>query len=161
MEDSTHRPGPDIARRISVTRGGRIDGRGDAPRDLVYSRFNLDPGILAAWRYLRWGIAVSVAVLAVELLYHFGPDVKQRLRDSLAGAFVAVMPWIGLSYILGIYFRYFESLEYANSRLTMDMYAQSILDEQHSSDVIGAVLAVLEASVPKRPHDNLYVVVGA
>jgi uncharacterized BrkB/YihY/UPF0761 family membrane protein len=81
------------------------------------SRFDLDPGILAAWRYLRWGIAVSVAVLAVELLYHFGPDVKQRLRDSLAGASVAVMPWIGW----GIYFRYIESLEYANSRLTMDL----------------------------------------
>lgn len=75
------------------------------------SRFDLNPAILAAWRYLRWGIAVFVAVLAVELLYHFGPDVKQRFRDSLAGALVAVMTWIGLSYLLGIYFRHFESLD--------------------------------------------------
>ena len=50
-------------------------------------------------------------MLAVELLYHFGPNVKQRFRDSLAGAIVAVMTWIGLSYLLGIYFRHFDSLD--------------------------------------------------
>jgi membrane protein len=74
-------------------------------------RFNLNPAILAAWRYLRWGIAISFAVLAIELLYHFGPNVKQRFRDSLPGAIVAVMSWIGFSYLLGSYLRHFESLE--------------------------------------------------
>ena len=39
------------------------------------------------------------------------PDVKQRFRDSLAGAIVAVMTWIGLSYLLGLYFRHFDSLD--------------------------------------------------
>ena len=67
--------------------------------------------MLAAWRYLRWGIALVSAVLAVELLYHFGPDVKQRFRDSLTGAIVAVITWVGLSYLLGSYFRHFESLD--------------------------------------------------
>ena len=74
-------------------------------------RFGLNPAVLAAWRFLRWGIAVACAVLAVELLYHFGPDVKQRFRDSLTGAIVAVMTWVGLSYLLGSYFRHFESLD--------------------------------------------------
>lgn len=46
-----------------------------------------------------------------RVLYHFGPDVKQRFRDSLAGAIVAVMTWIGLSYLLGLYFRHFDSLD--------------------------------------------------
>ena len=72
-------------------------------------RFDLNPAILAAWRYLRWGIAIVFAVLAVELLYHFGPDVKQRFRDSLIGAIVAVMTWIGLSHLLGSYFRHFDN----------------------------------------------------
>ena len=75
------------------------------------SRFDLNPASFAAWRYLRGGIAVGFAVLAVELLYHFGPDVKQRFRDSLAGAVIAVMIWIGLSYLLGSYFRHFDSLD--------------------------------------------------
>jgi membrane protein len=75
------------------------------------ARFELNPGMLAVWRFLRWGIAIIFAMLAVELLYHFGPDVKQRFRDSLAGAIVAVFIWIGLSYLLGSYFRHFDSFD--------------------------------------------------
>jgi membrane protein len=74
-------------------------------------RFDFNPAIFATWRYLRWGIATAFAVLAVELLYHFGPDVKHRFRESLAGAIVAVMTWIGLSHLLGLYFRHFDSLD--------------------------------------------------
>jgi membrane protein len=74
-------------------------------------RFNLNPASFAVWRYLRGGIATGFAVLAVELVYHFGPDVKQRFRDSLPGAIVAVMTWIGLSSLLRLYFRHFESLD--------------------------------------------------
>jgi membrane protein len=74
-------------------------------------RFDLNPASFATWRYLRGGIATAFAVLAVEILYHFGPDVKHRFRDSLAGAIVAVTTWIGLSYLLGLYFRHFDSLD--------------------------------------------------
>jgi len=74
-------------------------------------KFDLNPAILFAWRYLRWGIAIVFAVLAVEILYHFGPNAKQRFRDSLTGAIVAVMTAIGLSYLLGSYFRHFDNLD--------------------------------------------------
>jgi membrane protein len=74
-------------------------------------RFKLNSAMLATWRYLRWGIVTGFAVLAVEILYYFGPDVKQRFRDSLAGAVVAVMTWIGLSYLLGSYLQHFEKLD--------------------------------------------------
>jgi len=74
-------------------------------------KFDLNSAILAAWRYLRWGIAMMFGILAVQLLYHFGPNVKQRFRDSLTGAIVAVMTWVGLSYLLGSYFRDFETLD--------------------------------------------------
>lgn len=74
-------------------------------------RFDLNPASFAVWRYLRGGIATGFAVLAIELLYHFGPNVKQRFRDSLPGAILAVMIWIGLSSLLSFYFRHFESLD--------------------------------------------------
>ncbi len=73
-------------------------------------KFDLNPTLLATWRYFRFSIAVIFAVLAVQLLYHFGPNVKQRFRDSLVGAIIAVVTWVGLSYLLGFYFRHFESL---------------------------------------------------
>jgi membrane protein len=74
-------------------------------------RFDLNPASFATWRYLRGGIATAFAVLAVELLYHYGLDLKRRFRDSLPGAIVAVTTWIGLSYMLGLYFRHFDSLD--------------------------------------------------
>ena len=74
-------------------------------------RFQLNPAALATWRYLRWGMAIASAMFAVELLYHFGPDLKQRFRDSLPGAIIAVMSWIGLSYLLASYFQHFDSLD--------------------------------------------------
>jgi membrane protein len=74
-------------------------------------RFDLNPAWVRAWNYLRWGVAMIFGVLAVQLLYHFGPDVKQRFRDSLTGAIVAVITWIGLSCLLGSYFRHFDNLD--------------------------------------------------
>ena len=73
-------------------------------------RFDLKPSLLTTWRYIRSSIAIAFAVLAVQLLYHFGPNFKQRFRESLIGAIVAVVTWVGLSYLLGVYFRHFESL---------------------------------------------------
>jgi membrane protein len=74
-------------------------------------RLDFNRFALSAWHYLRWALATLFAVLAVELLYHFGPDVKQRFRDSLTGAIIAVMTWTGLSYLLGIYFQHFDNLD--------------------------------------------------
>jgi membrane protein len=74
-------------------------------------RFDLNPAWVTAWSYLRWGVAMIFGVLAAQLLYHFGPDVKQRFRDSLTGAIVAVITWIGLSCLLGSYFRHFNNLD--------------------------------------------------
>jgi membrane protein len=75
------------------------------------SRYSLNPAMLGTWRALRLGIAIIFSVIAVQLLYHFGPDLKQRFRDSMAGAIVAVSTWIALSYLLGAYFRHFENLD--------------------------------------------------
>lgn len=77
----------------------------------ITARFGLNPAIFTVWRYFRWSIAVIFAVLAVQLLYHFGPDFKQRFRDSAIGAIIAVMTWVGLSYLLGEYLRHFENLD--------------------------------------------------
>jgi membrane protein len=59
------------------------------------------------WPYIHWSVAVFFTVLAVEILYFLGPNVKQRFLATLPGAVVAVGCWIGLSYLLGVYFRHF------------------------------------------------------
>lgn len=62
------------------------------------------------WPVLRYVVAVSFIVLAVELLYFIAPNVKQRFTSSLAGAVLAVVSWILLSDALSLYFRKFAHL---------------------------------------------------
>lgn len=38
------------------------------------------------WPYLRWIVAVGFAVLAVELIFYWAPNVKQRFLATLPGA---------------------------------------------------------------------------
>jgi membrane protein len=61
------------------------------------------------WPYIHWTISVGFTIAAVELLYFLAPNVKQRFVATLPGAIFAVGSWIGLSYVLGIYFRSFAN----------------------------------------------------
>lgn len=61
------------------------------------------------WPSLHWLIAISATVLAVETIYFLAPNVKQRFSATLPGAALAVGAWLGLSYLLGIYFRNFAN----------------------------------------------------
>jgi membrane protein len=65
-------------------------------------------GLGTLWQYVRWAVAIACTVLAVELLYFVAPNVKQRFVSTLPGASIAVGGWIGLSYLLGIYFQDFS-----------------------------------------------------
>ena len=67
----------------------------------------------AVWPVVRWIVAISFTVLAVEITYFLAPNVKQRFRCTLPGAVFAVGAWIGLSYLLGLYFQ-----NYANFNAT-------------------------------------------
>ena len=60
------------------------------------------------WPLIRWATAISFTVLAVELIFYVAPNVKQRhLWATLPGAVVGVVFWIGISYVLGLYFQNF------------------------------------------------------
>jgi membrane protein len=61
----------------------------------------------SAWPYIHWVVSFSFTVLAVEFLYFIAPNVKQRFWNTLPGALLSVSCWVGLSYVLGIYFRSF------------------------------------------------------
>ena len=73
-------------------------------------RVDLSRVFVLAWPYIHWSIAVGFTVLAVEAIYYLAPNVKQRFFATLPGAILAVCCWIGLSYLLGIYFRHFANL---------------------------------------------------
>jgi membrane protein len=70
-------------------------------------RVHLSELFVLLWPYIHWTVAVAFTILAIEALYFPAPNLKQRFRSTLPGAVVAVSCWIGLSYLLGIYFLHF------------------------------------------------------
>ena len=74
------------------------------------AKVGLGSVFIAVWPYLRWSIAIAFAILAIELIYFFAPNVRQRFRRTLPGAALAVAGWLLLSWALGIYFQHFTNL---------------------------------------------------
>ncbi len=59
------------------------------------------------WPFLRWGIEFLCIVVALELLYYMGPNVKQRFKSTLPGALIGVTAWIVASIAVSIYISHF------------------------------------------------------
>ncbi len=77
--------------------------------DWIAARLLLSSLFAMLWPFLRWMIAIGFTVLAVEILYYLAPNIKQRFAATLPGAVLSVAVWIGLSFLLGIYFRHFAN----------------------------------------------------
>ena len=78
--------------------------------DWMAAHLGLSTVFAAIWPVLRWTIAISFTVLAVEFIYFLAPNIKQRFGATLPGAIFTVIVWNGLSYLLGIYFSHFADL---------------------------------------------------
>jgi len=72
--------------------------------DWLAMKFGLSTVFAAIWPTLRWTIAISFTVVAVEFIYFLAPNVRQRFGATLPGAVFSVVVWNGLSFLLGIYF---------------------------------------------------------
>jgi membrane protein len=73
-------------------------------------RIYLSKEFVLLWPAIHWAIAIVFTLVAVELLYFLAPNVKQRFGATLPGAIFAVTCWLGLSYLLGFYFRHVANL---------------------------------------------------
>jgi len=62
-----------------------------------------------SWGLIRWAMIVSCIVISMELLYFFGPNVKQRFKHTLPGAVVGTVLWILISAAVNIYISHFAN----------------------------------------------------
>jgi len=63
--------------------------------------------LVAWWPYLKWILSVAFTVVGVEVLFYWGPNVRQQLLATLPGAVLGVGFFIGSSYALSAYFHNF------------------------------------------------------
>src|SRR5438270_8526044 len=82
---------------------------GDRAGHFLGSVFHLSDAFELSWPYLRWGIIVGCIVLSMELLYFFGPNVKQRFKHTLPGALVGTVLWILISATVNIYISHYAN----------------------------------------------------
>ncbi len=78
--------------------------------EFLAAHLGLSHAFAVIWPVLRYVVAVSFIVLAVEIVYFFAPNIRQEFTASLPGACVAVVSWILLSDGLSLYFRKFAHL---------------------------------------------------
>jgi membrane protein len=70
--------------------------------------FGVSHTFTIVWPTLRWVLAVTCALISVELLYYLSVSQKHTLRQQLPGSVFAVVVWVVSSGIMGIYFRSFS-----------------------------------------------------
>lgn len=69
----------------------------------ITSKLKISDFFLRGWPYIRWTLIGVFTILAIELIYFLAPNVKQRFRDQVLGAIIAVVVWILVSWALGWY----------------------------------------------------------
>lgn len=78
---------------------GPLLGGGEA----LAARLGFGDVFALAWQVARWPVLVVVVVAFFALVYRLGPNVRQRWRDCLPGAVLALLLWLAVSLGLRLY----------------------------------------------------------
>src|SRR5204863_8014668 len=63
------------------------------------------------WFHFRWVLAGVCGLLSVEMVSSLGPNVEhRRFGSTIPGSIIAVILWVGASYVLGFYLQHFAQL---------------------------------------------------
>jgi len=58
---------------------------------------------LVLWQIGRYGLALMLCFGVVSVIYHFGPNIKQKWRLLTPGSVFTVMVWLGLGVLFRLY----------------------------------------------------------
>ena len=80
---------------------------GPAAGGWLADRLSLSALFVRVWPLIHSAIAIAFSLFGLQLVYYLAPNVKQRFLTTMPGAVLSLAGWMGLSALLGIYFRYF------------------------------------------------------
>jgi membrane protein len=72
--------------------------------------FDVSNMFVVMWPFLRYVLAITCALVTIEVLYYLGPSRKHTLGEQRPGSVFAVAVWIVSSAVLGVYLRRFSYL---------------------------------------------------
>jgi membrane protein len=99
--------GPVLALVVLVSVGLMLIG----PRlvERIAELVGLDQVFVSLWGWLRFPVAFFLLVVVLALVYHYGPDARQRFRSVVMGAALAVVLWAISSVGFSIYLANFAN----------------------------------------------------
>jgi membrane protein len=72
--------------------------------EAIGSAFGLSDVVVTVWDVAKWPVIVLLAGLAIAILYHAAPNVRQpRFRWFSVGSFVAIVAWALATLVFGLY----------------------------------------------------------
>lgn len=78
--------------------------------DALAASYGLSAVFTLTWKIAQWPIVLLFILLSFNLIYFFGPDVKdQSWRWVTPGATIGVALWLLVSFIFKLYLSYFNS----------------------------------------------------
>lgn len=69
----------------------------------------IPPALETLWPTIRFGTVFVCFVLALELIYFLGPNMRQRFKSTLPGAIIAIALWFASSYVLAYYLNHWAN----------------------------------------------------
>jgi membrane protein len=79
---------------------------GDRFSEWTAQRFGFGTAFTVAWGVLDYLLGLALLFLGIQLIYYFGPNIKQQWRWITPGAVFAVLSLIATSLLLSLYLRY-------------------------------------------------------
>jgi membrane protein len=70
---------------------------------------NLDEVFVRLWGWLRFPVALLLLAVVLSVVYHFGPNARQRYRSVVPGAALSVVLWAISSVGFSIYLANFAN----------------------------------------------------
>jgi membrane protein len=77
--------------------------------DFVGEHTGLSQATIAIWQALEWPVALLFVLLALALIYCFGPAVRRPWRWVTPGSVVSVLVWVLASLLFRLYLRFFST----------------------------------------------------
>lgn len=82
---------------------------GGSLSEFIGHRTGLSHAAVQLWEIVEWPIALFFMLLSLDLIYRWGPAVRQHWRWITAGSAVGVLVWISASLLFRVYLQYFST----------------------------------------------------
>ncbi|HWP44317.1 MAG TPA: YihY/virulence factor BrkB family protein [Blastocatellia bacterium] len=95
-----------ITLTVLVIGGAMLMTYGDDLAAWVLGQAGLGGAIGIIWRFMNYVVGLAMLLLGIAVIYHFGPNVKQKWNWTVPGTLFAVLAFIVVSYLFSLYLRF-------------------------------------------------------